>query len=455
MRKDRTSRPPWTALASARETRSLRLKALGASGSLRPGLGGWPSRLNRERAAAPSPAPLGTPRPTTTAWAAASRLGPRRRLGRSGCLRRKGKRGWRPAGGAKQRTPQEPRQPSSRPSRNRAALPGNPSRLAPPEPSPLAQGRKTSSCRSYKRRAAAGHRRSSPARPPAPLSSRRGRLQQQQQQQAAMAQQAALRLAATCKPPLPFRGICQRPGDSRPPGGSVQGAAVALPLPRQSRFFRGRGRVTFFPAPLPSLRSLVGKDGGREAPLSFRLPSRGAQPPKAFQPPECSRRGRGGEEKRRRAWGSPRAAPVDPPPGAHPTDPLVCLPTPPPPVQCRLTGTWVNDLGSKMVISEVDNGGQFKGSYLTAVSSVENAVIRESPLHGIQHHPSRRAQPTFGLTVHWDFSESVTVFAGQCFVNEKGEETLETMWLLRSEEKTHADDWKATRVGRNVFLRIK
>ncbi|XP_072849208.2 avidin [Pogona vitticeps] len=125
------------------------------------------------------------------------------------------------------------------------------------------------------------------------------------------------------------------------------------------------------------------------------------------------------------------------------------------PEKCRLTGTWVNDLGSKMVISEVDNGGQFTGSYLTAVSSVENAVIRESPLQGIQHHPSRRAQPTFGLTVHWDFSESVTVFAGQCFVNEKGEETLETMWLLRSEEKTHADDWKATRVGRNVFLRIK
>ncbi|XP_053264075.1 avidin-like [Podarcis raffonei] len=125
------------------------------------------------------------------------------------------------------------------------------------------------------------------------------------------------------------------------------------------------------------------------------------------------------------------------------------------PAKCNLAGTWVNDLGSKMVIGTTNEDGQFSGSYLTAVSAVTDATIQESPLHGRQHHTNRRAQPTFGLTVSWSFSDSTTVFVGQCFVDEKGEETLETTWLLREEVATHADDWKANRVGKNVFVRVK
>lgn len=41
-------------------------------------------------------------------------------------------------------------------------------------------------------------------------------------------------------------------------------------------------------------------------------------------------------------------------------------------------------------------------------------------------------------------AESTTVFAGQCFVDADGQETLETTWLLRQEAAAHADDWKAT-----------
>ncbi|KAJ6663002.1 hypothetical protein lerEdw1_010823 [Lerista edwardsae] len=110
---------------------------------------------------------------------------------------------------------------------------------------------------------------------------------------------------------------------------------------------------------------------------------------------------------------------------------------------CVLAGTWVNELGSKMTISAADSAGQFSGSYLTAVTASNQPVGRAS-LWGSQHHPSQRAQPTFGFTVQWASTGSVTVFAGQCFVDADGQETLETTWLLRKEAAAHADDWKAT-----------
>lgn len=39
----------------------------------------------------------------------------------------------------------------------------------------------------------------------------------------------------------------------------------------------------------------------------------------------------------------------------------------------------------------------------------------------------------------------MTVFVGQCFVDDKGKETLKTMWLLREEVSSPGADWKATR----------
>uniref|UniRef100_A0A8C4YBV5 Avidin n=1 Tax=Gopherus evgoodei TaxID=1825980 RepID=A0A8C4YBV5_9SAUR len=68
-----------------------------------------------------------------------------------------------------------------------------------------------------------------------------------------------------------------------------------------------------------------------------------------------------------------------------------------------------------------------------------------SRLHGIQHGASPTEQPTFGFTVKWQFSDSMSVFVGQCFVDDQGEETLQTMWLLRQEVGSPGADWKATR----------
>ncbi|NWR89528.1 AVID protein, partial [Furnarius figulus] len=121
--------------------------------------------------------------------------------------------------------------------------------------------------------------------------------------------------------------------------------------------------------------------------------------------------------------------------------------------KCSLTGQWINDLGSTMKISAVNNHGDFSGSYLTAVTATTN-TIEESPLQGSLQRRNQKGQPTFGFTVNWTFSDSVTVFTGQCFVDKNGKEVLKTMWLLRSHVDSIENDWKATRVGINIFTRV-
>ncbi|NXH14976.1 AVID protein, partial [Bucco capensis] len=120
--------------------------------------------------------------------------------------------------------------------------------------------------------------------------------------------------------------------------------------------------------------------------------------------------------------------------------------------KCVLTGHWTNDLGSNMTIGPVNGKGDFAGSYHTAVTYTTNK-IQLSPLQGSQHRTNQKSQPTFGFTVNWSFSDSVTVFTGQCFID-KGKEVLKTMWLLRSRVDNINDDWKATMVGMNVFTRL-
>ncbi|NWZ33293.1 AVID protein, partial [Brachypodius atriceps] len=113
--------------------------------------------------------------------------------------------------------------------------------------------------------------------------------------------------------------------------------------------------------------------------------------------------------------------------------------------QCSLTGHWVNDLGSNMTIGIVNENGDFTGMYRTAVTATSNK-IEDSPLVGSQHLPNQlNSQPTFGFTVHWNFTDSIAVFTGQCFVNEHQNEVLKTMWLLRLHANKREDDWKATR----------
>ncbi|XP_064260096.1 avidin-related protein 7-like isoform X2 [Passer domesticus] len=121
--------------------------------------------------------------------------------------------------------------------------------------------------------------------------------------------------------------------------------------------------------------------------------------------------------------------------------------------QCKLTGKWKNDLGSNMTISEINGDGDFNGTYFTATSA-SPGPIKESPLVGSQQLPYA-SQPTFGFTVHWSFSNTITVFMGQCFVDKHGKEVLKTMWLLRLHSDKLANNWNATLAGYDTFWRLE
>ncbi|NXU23005.1 AVID protein, partial [Thalassarche chlororhynchos] len=121
--------------------------------------------------------------------------------------------------------------------------------------------------------------------------------------------------------------------------------------------------------------------------------------------------------------------------------------------KCQLSGLWRNELDSLMEISAVKDDGDFQGKYLTRVT-LAGSCARTSPLKGAQQQPSEGGWPTFAFTVRWDkFSNTTTAFTGQCFVDAAGKEMLTTTWLLREAVGSLEEDWKATRVGRNVFTR--
>ncbi|NXM03608.1 AVR4 protein, partial [Tyrannus savana] len=113
--------------------------------------------------------------------------------------------------------------------------------------------------------------------------------------------------------------------------------------------------------------------------------------------------------------------------------------------QCRLSGLWRNEQDSLMEISALRDNGDFQGKYLTRVT-LSGGCAHISPLKGIQQQPGEGGWPTFAFTVRWDkFSNATTAFAGQCFVDSGGKETLTTMWLLREAVGSLKEDWKATR----------
>ncbi|NXV24705.1 AVID protein, partial [Cepphus grylle] len=99
-------------------------------------------------------------------------------------------------------------------------------------------------------------------------------------------------------------------------------------------------------------------------------------------------------------------------------------------LQCVLTGRWISDLGSNMTIVSMNRKGDFTRSYHTVVMASTNE-IQVSLLQGSQHCMNQKSQPTFGFTINWSFSDAVTVFTGQCFMDKEGKEVLKTMWLLQ------------------------
>ncbi|XP_029456376.1 avidin-related protein 4/5-like [Rhinatrema bivittatum] len=118
---------------------------------------------------------------------------------------------------------------------------------------------------------------------------------------------------------------------------------------------------------------------------------------------------------------------------------------------CNITGTWKNDLGSILKLS-TDEELLIRGSFQTAVETSRGSAgwKKMSKVIGVQNADE---EPTFAFSVRWD-GGSVSTWAGQCFES-SDTSVLKTVWLLRSSVSSKEKNWKATRVGEDVFYLVK
>jgi avidin family protein len=117
-----------------------------------------------------------------------------------------------------------------------------------------------------------------------------------------------------------------------------------------------------------------------------------------------------------------------------------------------LQGTWHNELGSTLVVTEVTNG-TVKGTYETATGGL--AVGKFEVVGRTDTDPQTPGGQTVGFSVAWinDQSQckSTTSWCGEYFTV-GGVEQLSALWLLVS-ETTSAEEWASTQVGKDVFWR--
>ncbi|XP_075702039.1 avidin-like [Rhinoderma darwinii] len=112
---------------------------------------------------------------------------------------------------------------------------------------------------------------------------------------------------------------------------------------------------------------------------------------------------------------------------------------------CNVTGVWVNAVGSVLKLSA--KGSQLKGSLCSYVEVYPGAA-GEQKTGKLMGLIGQGDQPTFTMSINWK-GGSVTAWVGQCFQTSDCP-VLKTTWLLRS-KATLEDNWKATRIGEDVF----
>ncbi|XP_033626258.1 fibropellin-3-like [Asterias rubens] len=124
-----------------------------------------------------------------------------------------------------------------------------------------------------------------------------------------------------------------------------------------------------------------------------------------------------------------------------------------PKATCSIHGIWYNQLGSEVIINATTQTGVLIGEFRTGVESKEGAAgVSSSKLVG---HTSISAEhDTFGMTVMWQNGRSVTSWTGQCHIC-NGEETLMTTWIMTSKVETCEENWKANRIGQDIFKRYE
>ena len=112
-------------------------------------------------------------------------------------------------------------------------------------------------------------------------------------------------------------------------------------------------------------------------------------------------------------------------------------------------GAWKNSLDALMVVRGA--GGLFSGNY-TSPASGKGAGLTHA-VAGTYDEDSDDTTLAFAVSWRldpWDESESSTAWAGQLMLS--GAE-MHTTWLTRRHANQPDDEWSATTVGQDVFVR--
>lgn len=115
-----------------------------------------------------------------------------------------------------------------------------------------------------------------------------------------------------------------------------------------------------------------------------------------------------------------------------------------------LVGTWFNELGSTLTITQVQSG-VLSGTYQTAVSS----GCAQGTFNVVGVTDTDSGGQNVGFTVSWNNEESncrsVTAWSGQVFNLNTGAAAIYAFWLL-TQETSVSQLWAATNVGVDVFM---
>lgn len=112
-----------------------------------------------------------------------------------------------------------------------------------------------------------------------------------------------------------------------------------------------------------------------------------------------------------------------------------------------MTGTWVNELGSALIIDEITEEGRIVGRYASS-TGVDGKIF---PLEGwINWAKESPEEINVGFMVRWEGYGSITSWTGY-LLNENNQSRIKTIWnLVRSGKEF---DWERIITNSSTFVK--
>ena len=115
-----------------------------------------------------------------------------------------------------------------------------------------------------------------------------------------------------------------------------------------------------------------------------------------------------------------------------------------------LTGQWINELGSVLVIEAINTDGSIKGEYRSS-TGVDGKIF---PLQGWINNdgPGSGGPPSIAFSVRWEGYSSITSWTGSCDEYAEGPR-IKTLWhLVRPNQEF---EWERVIANSSTFRPLK